>query len=144
MSTFIRTGTPVTWTLTIWNWLKTSISTIREGYIWIALFLFLWVSAAGPPEVKILGFGKTHILRLWIQPVNACGPINASQREEREKVKLSHWIDWTFMKLKQPSLPLTSGNDFQTSSKPRMFHSREEPYLLVRCSAFCLQAKLNC
>lgn len=50
---------------------------------------------------------------LWMQPANACGPINVLW-EGKEKVKLSYWIDWTFMKLKH-ALPPTSSHVEMTS-----------------------------
>lgn len=50
---------------------------------------------------------------LWMQPANACGPINVLW-EGKEKVKLSYWIDWTFMKLKC-ALPPTSSHVEMTS-----------------------------
>lgn len=91
---------------------------------WLALFLLLLYFLGSfsfftmdfsccPPKVKLPCFGMRYTHSLWMQPVNACGPINVLWKG-KEKVKLSYWIDWTFMKLKR-ALPPTPSHVEMTS-----------------------------
>lgn len=76
-------------------------------YLCFLYFLpLLQLSAVAPSKVKLPCFFVWGTVCLWMQSVNACGPINVLW-EGKEKVKLSYWIDWTFMKLKcaLPSTP---------------------------------------
>ena len=66
----------------------------------------LQISAVAPPEVKLPFFCMRHS-----QPLNAAcerlWPCKCALRG-KEKVKLSYWIDWTFMKLKCALPPASS------------------------------------
>lgn len=83
-------------------------STKYTFFLYFSPKLQLSVSAPHPPppqwNYSAFVWGTVS---LWMQPANACGPINVLW-EGKEKVKLSYWIDWTFMKLKCALPPASS------------------------------------
>lgn len=81
-----------------------------KNIFWLALFLLFFPFSTDfsccPPKVKLPCFSTRHS-----QPLNtACECLWAYKCAPRgkEKVKLSYWIDWTFMKLKCALPPASS------------------------------------
>lgn len=53
---------------------------------------------------------SSFVWGLWMQPASACGRSNVLRAAGREKLKLSYWIDWAFMKPKWAPTPTSSSS----------------------------------
>lgn len=118
-------------------------SSLLHSFVSFLISPSLQISAVAPQRWNYPAF-VWGTVSLWMQPGNACGPINMVWEGKRKLSCPIELIEHSW-KLKCALPPTSScGNDFQTSPTSRMEHSREDPYLTVRCWAVALQAQFNC